>query len=193
MKIGTIASLTSAQSAAATVMQRQSDGTIAETTIANFSSNFSGAVNKNYTTTTITGTSEQDMHTYTFAANTFATDGDTYTWEGGITTIGTASAATNTFRLYVDGTVVTTISFTNQGNATAATGKWVLILQRKSSTSLAVIPTFFGQRAVTTTFQWASAGTQTVTLSGSFIIKVTGQCGQSAGTMSALSSILTRA
>ena len=178
-----------------TAMIKTSDSTSAiidlDTYLNTYSANFVNAVNRNYTTTTITGTSEQDMHTYTFAANTFAADGDTYLWEGGMTTIGTASAATNTLRMYVDGTVVMTISFTNQGNTTAATGKFSLTLQRKNSTTLTVIPTFFGQRVVTTTFQWASAGTQTVTLSNSFIIKLTGQCGQSAGTMSTLSSVLT--
>jgi hypothetical protein len=148
---------------------------------------------KNFTTTTVTGTSEQDMHTYTFAANTFATNGDTYYWNGGMTTIGTASTATNTFRLYVNGTAVMTVSFTNQGNTTAGSGAWSLTLQRKDATTLTVIPTFLGQRAAGTNFQWGTAATQTVTLSSSFIIKVTGQCGQSAGTMSALSSILTKA
>jgi hypothetical protein len=159
----------------------------------NFSADFVKTINRNYTTTTVTGLSEQDMHTYTFSAGTFATDGDTYYWHGGLTTIGTASAATNTFKLYVDGTVVMTVSFTNQGSATATTGSWDLTLMRKDATTLLVIPKFFGQRVVTTTFQWSSAGTQAVTLSNSFIIKVTGQAGQSGGSTSALGSILTRA
>jgi len=150
-------------------------------------------INKNYTTTTVTGTSEQDMHTYTFPAGTFATDGDTYYWNGAIKTIGTAVSATNTFRLYLDGTVIQTINFTNQGTATAGSGGWNLTLQRKNSTTLTFYSNFLGQRASGTNFQWGTADTQTVTLSGSFIIKVTGQCGQSAGTMSTLMSILTKA
>jgi hypothetical protein len=172
------------------------DSTSVPTTITPANLPTSGGVttiNKNYTTTTVTGTSEQDMHTYTFAANTFAADGDTYYWNGGVSTIGTASAATNTLRLYINGTVIMTISFTNQGNTTAGSGGWNLTLQRKNSTTLTLIPTFLGQRAAGTNFQWGTAGTQTVTLSSSFIMKVTGQCGQSAGTMSALCSVLTRA
>lgn len=150
-------------------------------------------INKNYTTTTVTGLSEQDMHTYTFAAATFAADGDTYYWNGAMKTIGTASAATNTFRLYLNGTVIQTVSFTNQGNTTAGSGGWNLTLQRKDATTLTFCSNFLGQRAAGTNFQWGSADTQTVTLSGSFIIKVTGQCGQSAGTMSTLMSVLTKA
>lgn len=150
-------------------------------------------IDKNYTTTTITGTSEQDMHTYTFSAGTFATNGDTYYWNGGMSTFGTPVTATNTFRLYVDGTVVLTISFTNQGEATTGSGGWNLTLQRKDATTLTLITSFLGQRAAGTNFQWGKTITQTVTLSGSFIIKTTGQCGQSGGAMSALASVLTRA
>lgn len=150
-------------------------------------------IDKNYTTTTVTGTSEQDMHTYTFSAGTFATDGDTYYWNGAIRTVGTASAATNTFRLYLNGTVILTIPFTNQGNSVTGMGGWNLTLQRKNSTTLTYSSNFLGQRAAGVNFQGAEVDTKTVTLSGSFIIKVTGQCGQSAGTMSTLMSVLTRA
>src|SRR6266540_3242339 len=95
----------------------------------------------NITPTSTFGTAPTTIATITVQPESFPDPGQMITWRG----ILMATAATNTLRLYINGTVIMTISFTNQGNTTAGSGGWNLTLQRKNSTTLTLIPTFLGQ------------------------------------------------
>lgn len=192
MKIGNIASLSSGDVASANVMMRQSDGTVAQSTPANFYAGL-GVLSQssaNVNSASTSGTAETDLHTLTIAANTLSAVGQTIVWNGGIKTVGGAVTGTNTFNLYLDGVSVLTINFTSMTSVTTGYGAFSLYVQYKASGSCNYIANFNGNRFGGSAFVGAAVDSVGLNMASNFDIKVTGQCAQSDAIMTCLTSRL---
>lgn len=148
---------------------------------------FSGT---NVTPASTSGTGETDLHTLTIPANTLSALNDIVIWKGSFTSTGGIVAGTNTLKLYIDGTLVSTLSMTSLSSAITVKGEFQLSILWSAANTIAFMAAFNGTRAAGTIYINFDNGTQAVTTSSNFDIKITGTDAQADGVTTCNASFL---
>jgi parallel beta-helix repeat protein len=172
---GTTTSFPALGRSTTTIAVQLADGTAGgKLSVGATQSKVGGTIDQKYTSTgTPASSTETDLHTFTTVANTLGADGDSLSLVSGGTFSGNASA-TSQLRVYFGGTQI----FASGALTAAAAGSWHIeaFLIRSSSTTVRSIVKFTSANAIT-----APLVTETdltgLTLSGTNILKVTGQGG----------------
>lgn len=131
-----------------------------------------GIVSSQFTPVSNVSTTETDLLTYTLPAGALSANGAGLR----ITAWGTlaANGNTKTVRVYFGASVVTTLASTNNNVAWKSTA---VVTRVTATTQVAMGDTYFGALAIAD----GRTTSPTETLSGSLVIKVTGQSGTGSG------------